>query len=352
MKIRAQELACLLLFVAPIRNSLAQANAPKAAVTANQLTDKPANKPAQDPITVTTRISPEQPRVGDLITYQINVAYPQGYAVNLPRLLELKPLEVVGREEGAEASSGQGLVRQFTLTLQAFSVEGAKIPSFELTYVDAQAQVHTKRVPASKLDMRSMTANEAEPERRGEDPMVSPEYPNRRAELVIFALLGGIALAAILYLLWRWLAPQRNTQVAVPVIPPHKQATEGLDRLEAGIEQRFKDGAGVLVYLELTEIAKRYLGARHGVECLDRTTYEIEEELRQNPQFFGPVDADAVRKFMRNCDLIKFARVATDVEDARTQLQEVRTWIDCSETAAQKTAAPVDETPQQEESRA
>lgn len=305
----------------------------------------PAAKPqgaqvqAQDPITITTRVTPDQPRVGDLITYQINVAYPQGYAVNLPRLLDLKPLTVVETQEGQEASSGQGLVRQFSLVLQAFSLKNAKIPSFELTYVDTQAQVHTKRVPSQKLDMHAMTANEAEPERRGEDPMVSPEYPNRKAELALLAILGGVLLSGLGYGLWRWLAPDKNAPAPVPVVPPHVVATQRLDRLESGMEQRFADGAGVLFYLELTEVAKGYLGSRHDIECLDRTTFEIEEMLRKDPALFGPVSSDSVRGFLRNCDLIKFARVATDLDDAKGQLQELRDWIELGQQADAKTPA-------------
>lgn len=297
----------------------------------------------QDPITITTRVEPKQPRVGDLITYQINVAYPQGVSVNLPRLLDLKPLNLVSRKELPEASSGQGLRRQFELVLQAFSLDNAKIPSFELTYVDASAQVRTKRVPAIALEMRAMTANEAEPERRGEDPMVSPEYPNTKAEWVIYSVLGGSLLAALIYALWRWLAPRREERVVVPVVPPHQLATQRLDRLEEGLAQRFADGAGVLFYLELTEVAKTYLGSRYGVECLDRTTDEIDRELKRDARLFGPVQADSVTQFLRNCDLIKFARVATDLDDARLQLQEVRTWVDVSETAepeAEETGEP------------
>lgn len=292
-----------------------------------------ARADAQDPITVTTRITPEQPRVGDLITYQINVAYPQGYAVNLPRQLDLQPLELVETKEGPEASSGQGLVRQFTLVLQAFSLDQARVPAVELTYVDAQAQVHTKRVPAQTIEMRSLTANEAEPTRHGEDPMVSPEYENRKAELMIYAILAGVLLAALAYAAWRWLAPKKDLRAPVVVIPAHQQATQRLDRLEEGLAQRFKDGAGVLVYLELTEIAKGYLGSRYQVECLDRTTFELEQDLKETPELFGPVSGDQVRTFLRNCDLVKFARVATDVEDAKAQLLEVRSWIDCSETS-------------------
>lgn len=320
-------LLCLTLAWATGGASAALAQAPE---------PKAQRERAQDPLTVTTRITPEQPRVGDLITYQINVAYPQGYSVNLPRQLDLHPLELVETQEGPEASSGQGLVRQFTLVLQAFSLNKAKVPAVELTYVDAQAQVHTRRVPSQTIEMRAITANEAEPTRHGEDPMVSPEYENKKAELVIYAVLGGIVLAGLAYLLWRWLAPSQVSVAPEPVIPPHEQATQRLDRLEEGLETRFKEGAGVLVYLELTEIAKSYLGARYDVECLDRTTFEIEQDLKANPERFGPVPVDGVRSFLRNCDLVKFARVATDVEDAKAQLLEVRSWIDCSETVAAK----------------
>lgn len=324
-----------LLSVAPAFLAQAQAQAPSAPIQAKA----PRAKKEQDPITVTTRITPEHPRVGDLITYQINVAYPQGYAVNLPRQLDLSPLELVETKEGPEASSGQGLVRKFTLILQAFSLDKAKVPAVELTYVDAQAQVHTKRVLPQTIEMHSMTANEAEPTRHGEDPMLSPEYDNRKAELVIYAILGGILLAALGYALWKWFAPKHERVEPKVVVPPHQQASARLDRLEEGLEQRFEDGAGVLVYLELTEIAKGYLGARYQVECLDRTTFEIEQDLKDKPELFGPVPADSVRGFLRNCDLVKFARVATDVDDAKAQLLEVRSWIDCSETRSDSTEA-------------
>lgn len=293
----------------------------------------------QDPITVTTRIDPEAPRLGDLIRYQINVAYPAGYAVNLPARVELPPLKVIRSESGAEASSGEGFRRQFTIELQAFSLKQAKIPSLELTYVDPQAQVHSKKVPAHPLEMHALTANEAQPERRGEDPMRSPEYPNDSAELVIYALLGGILLGGALYALWRWKAAQPAPQAPKPKIPPHERASGRLDRLEAGMKERFDAGGGALFYLELTEIAKGYLGEEFRVECLDRTSYEIQQLLDKDPECFHPISAQDVRDFLKHSDLIKFARSATDEKEARSELERVRDWVVSTRAASQKVGA-------------
>lgn len=293
----------------------------------------------QDPITVTTRVDPEKPRLGDVIRYQINVAYPAGYAVNLPARVELPPLKVIGSESGAEASSGQGFRRQFTIEVQAFSLKQAKIPSLELTYVDPQAQVHSKKVPSHPLEMHALTANEAQPERRGEDPMVSPEYPNDSAELVIYALLGGILLGGALYALWRWKAAQPVPEAPKPKIPPHERANGRLDRLEAGMKERFEAGGGALFYLELTEIAKGYLGEEFGVECLDRTSYEIQQLLDQDPKCFDPIPAQDVRDFLQHSDLIKFARSATDEQEAQGELQKVRDWVVSTHAVSQDRAS-------------
>lgn len=332
-------LAALTTSFDPARRVRAQAPAQDpAAQAAPSKAPAPSNMPApaasanaaaaDDPIVVTTRVDPESPRLGDLIDYRINVAYPQGYAVNLPARLDMAPLRVVQTISGPESSSGQGLKRHFEIQLQSFALRNAKIPALELTYVDPQAQVHTKVVPATPLHVQELTANEAEPERRGEDPLVSPEYPNERAELVIYAILAGIVLGAAAYALYRWRRSRPQPQPVKPPVPPHERAYNRLDRLAASMHQRFEDGAGVLFYLELTEIAKRYLGARFGVECLDRTTDEIERDLAHDARAFGPIDADDLRGFLRNSDLIKFARVATDLEDASSELERVRGWVD------------------------
>ena len=105
------------------------------------------------------------------------------------------------------------------------------------------------------------------------------------------------------------------------------RAHRQLDGLQARADDLFQEGAGVLFYLELTEIAKRYLGDRFGMECLDRTTDEIEVILMREPHRFGTIAADELRRFLRNCDLIKFARVATEVDVARDELARVRRWV-------------------------
>jgi hypothetical protein len=291
----------------------------------------PASAPNADtPITVTTRLTPDPSHIGDLLTLEVIVAYPRDHAINLPNGLDFAPLELVSIAEGEVEVTGSDLRQRFTITLQHFNVGAAEVPSFPITWIDPENAVHTHAVPAHAFVVESLLVNEADPVLRGEDPMISLEYPNVRLAIIIYSVLAGILLASLiagLIVLWR---RRERPVVLPPPIPPHEVALAELEALAGERERLIAEGAYQDYYLRLTEIAKRYLGGRFGFEALDRTTEEIQDLLSRGQVRLEPLDAKQVLAFLQDCDLVKFARLSPPDDEAREALSVVREMVEVS----------------------
>lgn len=293
-------------------------------------------------VTVQTRLSPETSNVGDVLTYEVIVAFPQGTSVNLPTLLDFSPLHLVETADSDTEATGSSLRKTFTLTLQHFAPGEASIPAFDLTTVDASGAVETVAVPAKPFTVEALLANEVDPARKGEDDPVSIAYPNETAETAIFAALGGAVLALLAWILFRTVFRKPKVVPAPPPIPPHELALSALDELEKGELLAQEDL--VPFYLQLTEIAKGYLEGRFGVPSLDRTTEEIRRELVRQSDAIAPLSADEVIAFLQRSDLVKFARYGPEDDEATEALAEVRAMVERSTARPEPKPEPAAET--------
>lgn len=290
----------------------------------------PAPSNVDAPITVTTRVTPDPSHIGDLLTLEVIVAYPRDHAINLPNGLDFAPLELVSIAEGEVEVTGNDLRQRFTITLQHFAVGPAEVPSFPITWIDPSDAVHTYTVAAHPFVVESLLVNEADPAVRGEDPMISLEYPNVRLAIIIYSVLAGVLLASAIaaaVVLWR---RRERPVVLPPPIPPHERALAELDELARDRERLIAEGAYQDYYLRLTEIAKRYLGGRFEFEALDRTTEEIQDLFSRGRVKIAPLDPKQVLAFLQDCDLVKFARLAPPEDEARAALQVVREMVEVS----------------------
>lgn len=300
-----------------------EAAADESGAAANVEPTPPAN---DGPVTVTTKIGPDPSFVGDLLTLEIIAAYPKGYRVNLPTGVDFSPLHLVSIEEGEPEPSAEGYFRKvFKVTLQHFDVGESKVPGFPLTYVGASGEVETVRVAPRPFTVDSLLANEADPERKLEDPPISLEYPNTTAELVIYSAAVAMLAGFFLALFWRRFASRRQVVVGPPPVPAHEIALSALEELERS--EFLETGMVQDYYLELTEIAKGYLEGRFGVDALDRTTDEIRRDLIRHRERIKPLEPDDVLRFLADCDLVKFARFDPELDEARSALNEVRTMV-------------------------
>lgn len=274
------------------------------------------------PVTVSARIRPDPSNIGDVLELEVVAAFPRGVTVNVPSGLSFEPLHLVSITQGSPESTGEGLRKVITIELQHFDVGAATVPAFDLTYVTADGGVETVQVPAQSFTVDALLANEADPQRKPEDPPISIEYPNTLAETVIYSVLGTAVLGLVLWLVLRRFFRRQKPVVVEPPVPPHELALAALDRLrEAGLieAERYVEH-----YLELTEITKGYLEGRFGIEALDRTTDELTAALRAHARRIEPIDANELISFLQSWDLVKFARFAPSPEEAEQAVEYVR----------------------------
>jgi hypothetical protein len=310
----------------------------------------PAAAPENDPdspITTTTRLSPDPSHIGDLLTLELIVAFPKDHSVNLPSGLDFSPLELVSVEEGEVESTGSDLRQRFTIQLQYFEVGEASVPSFPITWIDPANQVHTHHVAPHAFTVESLLAEESEPQVRGEDPPVSLEYPDERLAMILLACAGGIVLGGALLALWLNLRGRAKPIVLPPPIPAHERALAELDELASERTSLLADGRAQDYYVRLTEIAKRYLEGRFGVDALERTTEEIHETLlgprgTMAVNRIHPLDPVELLRFLEDCDLVKFARLSPADEEAESALQNVRDMVQRSRPAVEEPSKPQD----------
>lgn len=300
--------------------------APTAPTATAPAIDMPAAPAVEGPVAVTAKISPDPSQVGDLLKIELTAAYPAGYTVNLPLGLVLDPLHLVSVDESEPESTGQGFRKVFTITAQHFAVGEARVPAFPLTYLGPDGAVQTVQVPPTPFTVSSLLANEPDPKRQPEDPPVSLEYPNRRAEIIIYSAAAALLVGLIGGLLWARWRRRPKPIVLPPPVPAHVVAYQQLDELQKA--ELVARGAYQDYYLQLTEIAKGYIEGRFGIDALDRTTDELRRALEQAAAQIAPLKPRELVRFLQACDLVKFARFAPPGEEAEAALAEVRKMVD------------------------
>ena len=136
-------------------------------------------------------------------------------------------------------------------------------------------------------------------------------------------LAGGFAAAllgaVIALLVRRRLRARRPPVPAVPPRPAHEIAMERLDRLGTLLAQ---GGDLRPFYFGLSEAIRDYLGGRFGFDSLEMTTEELIAAMRRVPadETRGVLGSE-IEGWLSGCDLVKFAKLAPSVEQARGALE-------------------------------
>jgi len=138
---------------------------------------------------------------------------------------------------------------------------------------------------------------------------------------------GGVGGLLLLYAAWRlWM---RRKQ---PVKAPHELAFEALERArelmqpEHAREFSFRVSGVVRVYIE----------ARFAVESTHQTTAEFLRSVSE--QKSGPLAAQRVllAEFLKNCDLVKFARFGLTREEMEAMVRSAWQFVDSTKPAAEE----------------
>ncbi|MGB8331349.1 MAG: hypothetical protein WCE62_14585 [Polyangiales bacterium] len=238
------------------------------------------------------------------------------------------PFEVLGKKLSVETSP-DGTSKTFTFELQllCFEVGAHQLGPIRVRVTSAAGQLTELESNTTSIEVRSLLANEPDPELKPPSDPVVIEQDDYRLLFVLGALLA-IAIGALLawmFMRW-WQRRDRPEPVPPPPPPPWETAIGELRELERGRAAALSGGQTEQWVDAVSDSIRAYLGRRYGFHGLESTTDEIAEELsRAESLAIEPRDAVG---FLGQCDLVKFAKASLADEASRTLIEDALALVE------------------------
>jgi hypothetical protein len=250
---------------------------------------------------------------------------PQGESAEW-RALERAGLFVPDPDGGAGPSltrteQGDRATTKLELSLVALPKKPGRnviaIPPLPLSVARASGEVLVLCTAPHQITIEDPIANVSNP-----TPKPNPPARQEREEWTLLkqAVIGAaLALPVALSLAWLfswWRRRPRPAPPAPPPRPPWEVALEELfDVRHAGL---VAEGRLAEHFDRVSDIVRKYLGARYGFDGLESTTREVLSVLRKaKPR---PAPLDAIETFLHQADLVKFAKTLPTTEDGELAL--------------------------------
>jgi len=163
----------------------------------------------------------------------------------------------------------------------------------------------TKVSPTNAV--QAMTGQQADALRDIKPPV---EIPSGWAP--VLWTLAGLAIAALLFLAWRYWQKRRSQVPVIPPVPAHVRAKQKLRDALLLINQPRE------FCILVSDTIRWYLEERFEFRAPERTTEEFLYEL-QGTHLLTRDQKESLEEFLKCCDLVKFARF----EPAQVQLQDL-----------------------------
>jgi hypothetical protein len=294
---------------------------------------------------ISSQVDHSEITIGDRVHYEIKVVYPKDGRLELPSVLGNLGSFEVKDYQASEPKDADGLkIQTWRFDLSTYTVGKYTIPPQLIQYRQgtdtAAADFYTQPIEINVKRTSAETVKDI----ADIAPLAAVDAPTP------WLLYGsGTLLAlALVFILWRALRKKGASTVAPkPQLPPYEEALEGLARLQdlSLIRQnRARDFS-----FALSEVLRRYVSRRFGVDALESTTSEFLEKARNLP--VTGAQRQWLGEFCERTDLVKFANALLLESDAAALLAATGTFVrqtkpreGTAETAAAGTAGGGPET--------
>lgn len=266
-----------------------------------------ASAPEVSAADISVSIEPDKLTVGDELRVTCLIRKQEGESVQ-PMLTPqtLYPFELKGARSAPipDAADG-GPTEKLEIVLTAFETGDLALPAIPLSVRSASGVSSAAFTPERKIKVVSVLTAKDKSLRPIKGP-VSMDLVTLlfgMAALAVIVLIAGVIAAIVL-------RPRKAKPDPEARLAPEERARRELGRLRASAhlaEGRFRE-----YYAELTDIIRRFLERRYGVDVMERTTPEI---LRTEP--VASLDADtrsSIRELLDAADLVKFAKATPEAQ--------------------------------------
>jgi hypothetical protein len=266
-------------------------------------------------VTVTATAAKTDVTVGEPFTLTVTAQGPPGTEFVFPGDVQDETIEI-HPQPAARPKPGEE-----TYQAAVFALKDVAIPPLDVSYRlpdGTRGKAQTEAVP---LNVRSLLPRDSQDQQLAD---IRPPLALTAGRAFYIAL--GLIVALLLGLgvwLWRRRRPVATPAPVRPPIAPDVAAGTALDALAAS--DLLSRGEYRTFYIQLTDIAKRYLEARLAAPVLEMTTAEMIAFLRN--EWKGSELADLMRDVSGAADQIKFARGQGGRALAEGHLDAVRRMI-------------------------
>jgi hypothetical protein len=280
----------------------------------------------KSPVSVEVHVAPAKATIGDIITYSIRVRHDPNIQPLPPKFIPPAGLEPIDQGIKKLPPVGTQKEQEFWFRVRADQVGFYEFPSitlpFEATRDESEKIPGQIATPKAELEIESILHLQGEPtDIRDIKSLEAIEKSWLSWILGVLAVLIAIAMV-ILYLRRRHIRTQGTLSNVVENLSPQELALRKLEFLRN--KELLERGLVREYYFELSEIFRRYLGARYEFQALDWTTEEIKDHLIITPAI-EVIFKDKIRKILESTDLVKFAKAP--VIPAENMMEEIIIFI-------------------------
>ena len=277
---------------------------------------------------VAARADKTEIQVGEALTLDVAIRHPAGAEFLLATGGDnLAPFELVEQIEPVEPIEEDPTESRVKLRIAAYRLPGEiAIPPIKVEYQSESgelASVETQEIPILLVSSLTPEVTEIHDIK---SPMADIPVPGRWERL--WWLLAALVVAVLAYLLYRRFRKKGAELMAEPLPPPlPPPEVEAEEALRTLVEARLLETGRVRqFYIELSDIMKRYAGRRFAVPYLERTTSEIQRDLR----VAGITHERQVRldRILVTSDLVKFARIVPPDDESNRMVPEGFRFVD------------------------
>jgi hypothetical protein len=243
--------------------------------------------------------------LGTPFEVRFHLEYPVGTRIFFPEKPEVAPLVLVDARHQVPPVLGIASSEDHVLRLLPVRRGTSRVPPFEIPWVAASGEARSVRSPEVTVEVASVLDDTEAPELAPAGKPVPVRVPNLPLLIAAGALVVAILAAAAG--IWGWRRYQAWKEAHRPPPPPrpaHEVALEKLRDLEArGLAEA---GEYQALALGVSEVLREFLGALHGFQGVDLTTWEVIRAIQGRD--LGRISALDLEEFLSFCDLVKFAK--------------------------------------------
>jgi len=258
---------------------------------------------------ISSQVDHSEITIGDRVHYEIKVVYPKDGNLVLPSVLgNLGSFEVKDYQASEPKDAGNLKIQTWRFDLSTFTVGKYTIPPQIIEYREG------KDTTASIFYTQPIELNvkRTSPETVKDIADIAPLAQVSAPTPWLLYGLGGLIALALAIVLWRVLRKKSPAFAVKPQLPPFEEAIEGI----AGLKDLslIRQNRSREFCFGLSEILRRYVSRRFGVDALESTTSEFLDKARNLP--VTAAQKQWLAEFCDKTDVVKFANALMLESDA------------------------------------